>query len=59
MPTRHLDVRFLAVVADDAVESISAESVELGWFTLAALPDDLDAGTAELLRIALTGQIAR
>lgn len=59
VPTRHLDVRFLAVAADDAIEAISEESVELRWFALDELPGDLDAGTADLLRIALTGQISR
>lgn len=53
VPTRHLDVRFVAIAADGAKEQISAESVELRWFSPAELPGDLDQATARLLRAAL------
>lgn len=38
-PTRHLDVRFVAVAPEGAVEHRSAESDDLRWFDLDALPE--------------------
>lgn len=43
VPTRHFDVRFLAVAPANAVARISAESTELGWFGWDALPTDVDS----------------
>lgn len=37
-PTRHLDIRFAALAPEGAVESISAESLDLRWFDVDALP---------------------
>ena len=44
VPTRHFDVRFLAVAPAGAVPVISDESLDLRWFDWAALP----AGTDDL-----------
>lgn len=38
----HLDVQYAAVAPDGAVERISAESADLRWFALDAVPDDTD-----------------
>ncbi|GMA42327.1 NUDIX hydrolase [Mobilicoccus caccae] len=38
-PTRHLDVRFVAVAPAGARERISEESTDLRWFDVEALPD--------------------
>ena len=38
--TRHLDVRFLAVAPPGAVAAISAESADLRWWPLDALPSE-------------------
>lgn len=51
VPTRHLDVRFLALAASDSVEQISDESLALQWFSFDELPD-LDASTRRLVRYA-------
>lgn len=51
--TEHLDVQYLAVVADTATAVISDESDDLQWFSIDALPDDLDASVR-----ALVGQVA-
>ena len=42
LPTRHLDVRFLVRAPAGAVPRISAESDDLRWWPLDALPDDTD-----------------
>lgn len=47
--SEHLDVQYLAWVPDDAVEVISAESDDLRWFDLQALPPDLDASVRALI----------
>jgi 8-oxo-dGTP pyrophosphatase MutT (NUDIX family) len=39
VPTRHLDVRFLAVAPPGAEPTISAESLDLRWFHRDRLPD--------------------
>ncbi|MFC6094398.1 NUDIX hydrolase [Saccharothrix lopnurensis] len=41
-PTRHFDVRFLVRAPVDARHSRSAESVDLRWWPLDALPPDVD-----------------
>ncbi|GAA4890723.1 NUDIX hydrolase [Actinomycetospora straminea] len=46
VPTRHLDVRFVAHAPPGAVESISEESLDLRWWRLAELPDDVAFGRA-------------
>jgi 8-oxo-dGTP pyrophosphatase MutT (NUDIX family) len=44
VPTRHLDVRFLARAPAGAVETISEESLDLRWWPLADLPDAVAFG---------------
>lgn len=36
----HLDVRFVAIAADDDVHVVSEESLDLRWWPVDALPDD-------------------
>jgi 8-oxo-dGTP pyrophosphatase MutT (NUDIX family) len=44
VPTRHLDVRFLARAPEGAIERISDESLDLAWWPLADLPDSVAFG---------------
>lgn len=37
-PTRHLDVRFLAIAEPDAAHTVSAESLDLRWWPIDGLP---------------------
>jgi 8-oxo-dGTP pyrophosphatase MutT (NUDIX family) len=56
----HHDVRFAAVAPPGAVERVSAESRELGWFPPDALPGPLATATAHLVApaIALAAALA-
>jgi 8-oxo-dGTP pyrophosphatase MutT (NUDIX family) len=47
----HLDVRFLAVVAADAVPAISKESLDVRWWPAGALPDP-EPELLDLVRLA-------
>jgi 8-oxo-dGTP pyrophosphatase MutT (NUDIX family) len=49
----HYDVRFAAFAPAGAVERVSAESVALGWFPPAKLPEPLAHATARLVAPAL------
>jgi 8-oxo-dGTP pyrophosphatase MutT (NUDIX family) len=49
----HYDVRFAAVAPAGAVERVSAESRELGWFAPDALPAPLADATEQLIEPAL------
>jgi 8-oxo-dGTP pyrophosphatase MutT (NUDIX family) len=51
----HWDVQFLATVPMGSVPVMSAESDDLRWFTLDALPTGLDASVQALIRDALSG----
>ncbi len=53
LPTRHFDVRFLAVAPADAVPRISAESTDLAWWPVDALPEGIEDGVLELVSLAL------
>lgn len=54
VPTRHLDVRFLVRAQPGAVIERSAESVELRWWPVDALPDAAEHDTiGDLVRLAL------
>lgn len=53
LPTRHFDVRFLAVAPTDAVPRISAESTDLRWWPVDALPEGIEDGVRELVSLAL------
>lgn len=47
--SEHLDVQYLAVVADDAVPVISEESDDLRWFAVDALPPGADDSVRALV----------
>ncbi|MDD7916544.1 NUDIX hydrolase [Actinomycetospora callitridis] len=51
VPTRHLDVRFVAHAPPGAVEAISDESLDLRWWPLTELPDEVAFGRS-LVRAA-------
>ncbi|GAA2183614.1 NUDIX hydrolase [Micromonospora lupini] len=51
--SRHYDVRFAVVAPPGAVEQISDEAEELGWFPPDRLPEPLAGGTAQLVTPAL------
>ncbi|MFG1914070.1 NUDIX hydrolase [Micromonospora sp. NPDC048898] len=51
--SRHFDVRFVVVAPPGAVEQISDEAEELGWFPPDQLPEPLAGGTAQLVAPAL------
>jgi 8-oxo-dGTP pyrophosphatase MutT (NUDIX family) len=50
--THHLDVRFLGIVSRDSAHRASAESVEVGWWPVDALPTG-EPSMRELVRAAL------
>lgn len=49
VPTRHLDLQFVAHAPAGAVPAISEESLDLRWWPVDGLPEDLDAGLAQLV----------
>ncbi|MEZ0054187.1 8-oxo-dGTP pyrophosphatase MutT (NUDIX family) [Mycobacterium sp. MAA66] len=51
LPTRHLDMQYLAYAPADAEIACSDESLDLQWWPLEALPDP-DPGMARLARAA-------
>lgn len=53
VPTRHLDVRYLAIAPGFADEVISDESDDLRWFGFDDLPDGLDESTVLLIAAAV------
>lgn len=55
LPTRHFDVQFRVFAPEGAVERISAESDDLRWWPVHALPDDVD----DSLRAAVTAALSR
>jgi 8-oxo-dGTP pyrophosphatase MutT (NUDIX family) len=52
VPTRHLDLQFIAHAPAGAEIVCSDESLDLRWWPLDALPDDTDFGLAQLAAIA-------
>ena len=52
VPTRHLDLQFIAVAPDQAQAVISDESLDLRWWPIDALPDDADPGLVALVEAA-------
>lgn len=52
VPTRHLDLQFIATAPAGAREAISAESLDLQWFPIGELPDGVDAGLMRLVAAA-------
>jgi 8-oxo-dGTP pyrophosphatase MutT (NUDIX family) len=52
-PAHHLDVQYVARVADDAMPVTSDESEDVRWFAVHALPADTDESVRALVRHAL------
>ena len=52
VPTRHLDMQFIAHAPRDAEIACSDESLDLRWWPLDALPEDTDFGLAQLTTTA-------
>ncbi len=48
-PAHHLDVQYVAVAPEGAVEVISEESTDLRWFGIDALPDGVDESVRTLV----------
>lgn len=53
VPTRHLDLQFVAHAPADAQIGISEESVDLQWWPVDALPPDADDALAHLVARAV------
>lgn len=53
VPSRHLDLQFRAYAPADAVIAISAESDDLAWYPVDALPDPTDESVRLLVTAAL------
>jgi 8-oxo-dGTP pyrophosphatase MutT (NUDIX family) len=54
VPTRHLDVQFVAQAPAGAQITCSDESLDLRWWPLTGLPDGADHGLQQLVRAAQT-----
>ncbi|UXA19314.1 NUDIX hydrolase [Mycobacterium sp. SMC-4] len=52
VPTRHLDVQFVAQAPPGAEFQRSDESLDLRWWPLDDLPDDTDFGLTQLMSLA-------
>ena len=52
VPTRHLDLQFIARAPANADIAISDESLDLRWWPVEALPSGSDAALAHLVTIA-------
>jgi 8-oxo-dGTP pyrophosphatase MutT (NUDIX family) len=52
VPTRHLDVQFIAHAPAGAQIACSEESLDLRWWPLGGLPDGADYGVRQLVRVA-------
>ena len=52
VPTRHLDLQFIAHAPPNAEIACSDESLDLRWWPLDALPEDTDFGLAQLAAAA-------
>jgi 8-oxo-dGTP pyrophosphatase MutT (NUDIX family) len=55
VPTRHLDLQFVAHAAADAAIALSDESVDLRWWPVTALPPGSDHALAYLVGRAVSG----
>jgi 8-oxo-dGTP pyrophosphatase MutT (NUDIX family) len=51
VPTRHLDLQFIARAPADATIAISDESLDLRWWPVDALPEGVDAALAQLVSV--------
>ncbi|CAM3251506.1 NUDIX domain-containing protein [Nocardioides dubius] len=56
---RHLDVRFVATVPADAAHDVSEESLDVRWWPLDALPDDLGDEMHELIAVSRARVLSR
>jgi 8-oxo-dGTP pyrophosphatase MutT (NUDIX family) len=52
VPTRHLDLQFIATAAPGSEIVISDESLDLRWWPIDELPDGIDAGLTRLVDAA-------
>jgi len=52
VPTRHIDLQFIARAPRNAQIAISDESLDLRWWPIDEQPPDLDAGLAGLVAVA-------
>jgi 8-oxo-dGTP pyrophosphatase MutT (NUDIX family) len=52
VPTRHLDLEFVARAPAGARAEVSDESLDLRWWDLGSLPQDTDYGLAQLVSYA-------
>jgi 8-oxo-dGTP pyrophosphatase MutT (NUDIX family) len=52
VPTRHLDLQFIARAPADATIEVSDESLDLRWWPLDALPENSDHALAQLVSLA-------
>ncbi|MEZ5153742.1 NUDIX hydrolase [Rhodococcus zopfii] len=60
IPTRHLDLRFLVTAPPGAVPVRSAESTDLRWWPVDALPDDAEHDTiGHLVALAAARSVER
>jgi len=55
IPTRHLDIQFVARAPVGAQIAVSDESLDLRWWPVDDLPPDTDPALAHLVRQALSG----
>jgi hypothetical protein len=51
VPTRHLDLQFIARAPAGATSEISDESLDLRWWPIDALPDGIDSAVAHLVSV--------
>jgi hypothetical protein len=52
LPTRHLDLQFIATATAGAEIAISDESLDLRWWPIDDLPEGTDAGLSRLVDAA-------
>lgn len=52
VPTRHLDMQFVAYAPPDAAVEVSDESLDLRWWPLDGLPDNSDQAVRQLVSLA-------
>ncbi len=57
LPTRHLDLQFVAHAPSDAQITISDESEDLRWWPVDALPPGTDYALAHLVSRATTRRV--
>lgn len=53
VPTRHLDLQFVAVASEGASIAVSEESLDLRWWPVSGLPDGTDHALAHLVSRAV------